>query len=286
MLAVIGGTGIYSLDGLEVLNEQSIETPYGPHSGPITTGLFNQQKLLFLPRHGSGHELLPHEINYRANIWALKSLGATRVIGLSAVGSLQEEIAPGELSLVSQYFDFVKGHREKSFFGHGLVAHVSTAIPSCHHQSEQLLNAANLAKIGLHKEKTYACVDGPRLGSRAESLFLKNAAQCDVVGMTNVPEAFLAREAQLCYTTIAIATDYDCWKEDPSAHASVEQIIARYGKSLTLAKALLGQYLKQQEETPHDSNYCQCRSALKSAVLSPENTLGQKQKALLEVLQR
>ncbi|WP_257255497.1 MULTISPECIES: MTAP family purine nucleoside phosphorylase [unclassified Endozoicomonas] len=286
MLAVIGGTGIYKLDGLEVLNEQKIETPYGSHSGTITTGLFNQQKLLFLPRHGSGHELLPHEVNYRANIWALKSLGATRVIGLSAVGSLQEEIAPGELSLVSQYFDFVKGQREKSFFGNGLVAHVSTALPSCHHQSEQLLSAANSAEIGLHKEKTYACVDGPRLGSRAESLFLKNAAQCDVVGMTNVPEAFLAREAQLCYTTIAIATDYDCWKDDPSAHASVEQIVARYDRSLALARELLRQYLKQQQETPHDNTQCNCRSALKSALLSPENNLGQEQKALLEVLQK
>ncbi|KEQ18847.1 MTAP family purine nucleoside phosphorylase [Endozoicomonas numazuensis] len=285
MLAVIGGTGIYSLDGLEVLDEQTIETPFGPHSGPITTGLFNQQKLLFLPRHGSGHELLPHEINYRANIWALKSLGATRMIGLSAVGSLQEEIAPGELSLVSQYFDFVKGHREKSFFGQGLVAHVSTALPSCDHQAKQLINAANSADISLHQEKTYACVDGPRLGSRAESLFLKNAAQCDVVGMTNVPEAFLAREAQLCYTTIAIATDYDCWKEDPSAHATVEQIIARYDRSLALSKALLGQYLKQQEETPHDNTQCNCRNALKSAVLSSENNLSQEQKALLEVLQ-
>ncbi|MGI9279016.1 MAG: MTAP family purine nucleoside phosphorylase [Endozoicomonas sp.] len=251
MLAVIGGTGIYSLDGLETLNEQTIDTPYGPHSGPITTGIYHQQKLLFLPRHGSGHQLLPHEINYKANIWALKSLGATQVMGLSAVGSLQEEIAPGELSLVSQYFDFVKGSREKSFFGDGLVAHISTALPSCNHQSEQLINAANSEKIGLHKEKTYACIDGPRLGSRAESLFLKNAAQCDVVGMTNVPEAFLAREAQLCYTTIAIATDYDCWKE----------------------------------ETPHDSTQCTCRNALKSAVLSPESHLNQEQKALLELLQ-
>lgn len=286
MLAVIGGTGIYGLEGLQTLSEQTIKTPYGPHSDPITTGVFNEQELLFLPRHGSGHGLLPHEINYRANIWALKSLGATRVIGLSAVGSLQEEIAPGELSLVSQYFDFVKGNREKSFFGEGLVAHVSTALPSCDHQAEQLINAANTAGIDLHKEKTYACVDGPRLGSRAESLFLKNAAQCDVVGMTNVPEAFLAREAQLCYTTIAIATDYDCWKEDPSAHATVEQIIARYDRSLEMAKELLGQYLKQQEETPHDSTQCNCRNALKSSILSPESGLGQKQRDLLEILQR
>ncbi|WP_062270048.1 MTAP family purine nucleoside phosphorylase [Endozoicomonas arenosclerae] len=286
MLAVIGGTGIYSLDGLETLKEETLDTPFGPHSGPITTGVFKQQKILFLPRHGSAHQLLPHEINYRANIWALKSLGATQVIGLSAVGSLQEEIAPGELSLVSQYFDFVKGTRERSFFGEGLVAHISTALPSCNHQAEQLTTAANSAGINLHEEKTYACVDGPRLGSRAESLFLKNAAQCDVVGMTNVPEAFLAREAQLCYTTIAIATDYDCWMDDPAAHATVEQIIQRYDSSLATAKELLGQYLTLQGEQPHDDTQCSCRSALKTAILTPEVNLNQNHKALLEVLQK
>ncbi len=286
MLAVIGGTGIYSLDGMETLTEQTTETPYGEHSGPITTGVYNQQKVLFLPRHGSGHQLLPHEINYRANIWALKSLGATRVLGLSAVGSLQEEIVPGQLSLVSQYFDHVKGHREKSFFGHGLVAHVSTALPSCKQQAKQLTQAANDAGIGLHLDKTYACVDGPRLGTKAESLFLKNAVQCDLIGMTNVPEAFLAREAQLCYTTIGIATDYDCWMDDPSAHASVEQIISLYGKSLEVAKTLLGSYISQQAETPHDSKQCNCRRSLKSAILSPADSLGQEQKALLEVLQK
>ncbi|MGI9277622.1 MAG: MTAP family purine nucleoside phosphorylase [Endozoicomonas sp.] len=285
MLAIIGGTGIYNLDGIEIESEITLDTPYGSHSGPISRGRYGDLELLFLPRHGSKHEFLPHEVNYRANIWTLKSLGATRIIGMSAVGSLQEEVAPGDLSLVDQYFDFIKAPREKTFFGEGLAAHVSTAYPSCSHQTDQLAEAATVAKTELHRGKTYACVDGPRLGTRAESLFLKNAAQCDLVGMTNVPEAFLAREAQLCYTTIAIATDYDCWMDDPSQHVTVEQVFSRYGASLERAKNLLRHYLELQKDTPHDSNQCSCRNALASALLSPPDTLSDEKQALLDLLQ-
>ena len=286
MLTIIGGTGIYNLDGLEIQEEMTLDTPYGAHSGPVTRGTYDCQELLFLPRHGKSHQFLPHEVNYRANIWALKSLGATRVIGMSAVGSLQKEVAPGDLSLVDQYFDFIKGHREKTFFGEGLAAHVSTASPSCPHQAHQLALAASVAGTELHTAKAYACVDGPRLGTRAESLFLKNAAQCDLVGMTNVPEAFLAREAQLCYTTIAIATDYDCWMDDPSQHVTVEQVISRYGASLERAKSLLRHYLELQKETPHDSSQCSCRSSLATALLTPKESLEKDKQALLELLQK
>lgn len=280
MLGIIGGTGIYQLEGLEVVGEHDVDTPFGKPSAPIIEGKRGNRTLFFLPRHGRQHQLLPSEVNYRANIWALKSLGVTQVVGLSAVGSLQEEIAPGDLSLPSQYFDFVKGNREKTFFGKGLAAHVSTAEPTCHCLSESLVVAGESVDIKLHTDKTYGCVDGPRLGTRAESFFLRGAAGCDLVGMTNVPEVFLAREAQLCYCTIAIATDYDCWLDDPDQHVSVEQVIARYGASLEKAKTLLTVFIDQDEV----EYTCTCRTSLAAAVLTPKDALNAEQRSLLEVL--
>lgn len=280
MLSIIGGTGIYALEGLEITQEHQLDTPYGEPSAPILQGALGGRELLFLPRHGTQHQLLPSEVNYRANIWALKKLGATQVIGLSAVGSLREEVAPGDLSLPDQYFDFIKGNREKSFFGEGLAAHVSTAEPTCRCLAEGISRAGAEVGISLHRGKTYACVDGPRLGTRAESFFLRGAAGCDLVGMTNVPEVFLAREAQLCYTTIAIATDYDCWLDDPAQHVSVEQVIARYGASLEKAKQVLTQYIKGEAA----SCDCGCRTSLAAAVLTPEAVLSAEKKELLELL--
>lgn len=280
MLGIIGGTGIYQLDGLEVTGEHDVETPFGKPSTPIVEGKIGVRTLFFLPRHGRQHELLPSEVNYRANIWALKSLGVTQVIGLSAVGSLKKEIAPGDLSLPDQYFDFVKGHREKTFFGKGLAAHVSTAEPTCKRLSAGLAAAGERVGIRLHTGKTYGCVDGPRLGTRAESFFLRGAAGCDLVGMTNVPEVFLAREAQLCYCTIAIATDYDCWLDDPNQHVSVEQVIARYGASLEKAKTVVSAFTDDYAE----DGDCACRCSLASAVLTPKEALNKEQSALLELL--
>ncbi|NQY35526.1 MAG: MTAP family purine nucleoside phosphorylase [Alteromonadaceae bacterium] len=282
MLAIIGGSGIYQFTGLEVITEHQILTPFGWPSGDIVEGKFGQLTVFFLPRHGFKHELLPHEVNYRANIWALKSLGVTQIIGLSATGSLQQEIAPGDLSLPSQYFDFIKGQREKSFFGHGMAAHVSTAKPTCPALSHNISQAAVTDNITLHRDKTYACVDGPRLGTRAESLFLKNAVKADLVGMTNVPEVFLAREAQICYVTIAIATDYDCWQDDPAHHVTVEQVISRYGASLQQAKSLIATYLEH-----HHNNAgvdCGCRQSLASAMMTPLKSLSTENHALLKVL--
>ncbi|MFY0678184.1 MAG: S-methyl-5'-thioadenosine phosphorylase [Neptuniibacter sp.] len=280
MLGIIGGTGIYNLEGLEVSGEFELDTPFGKPSAPVIKGKMGERELFFLPRHGRHHELLPSEVNYKANIWALKKLGVTQVIGLSAVGSLREEIKPGDLSLPDQYFDFIKGDRDKTFFGNGLAAHVSTAEPTCGCLADGLQSAGESLDISLHRHKTYGCVDGPRLGTRAESFFLRGAAGCDLVGMTNVPEVFLAREAQLCYCTIAIATDYDCWMDDPAHHVSVEQVIARYGASLEKAKQLLLAYIK----TPEREFSCGCRSSLAAAVLTPVSALGAEQKELLDLL--
>lgn len=280
MLGIIGGTGIYQLEGLEVTAEHELETPFGAPSAPIIQGRMGERDLFFLPRHGRKHELLPSEVNYRANIWALKKLGVTEVVGLSAVGSLREEIAPGDLSLPDQYFDFVKGNREKTFFGKGLAAHVSTAEPTSKPLADALEQAGAQVGISVHRGKTYGCVDGPRLGTRAESFFLRGAAGCDLVGMTNVPEVFLAREAQISYCTIAIATDYDCWMEDPAHHVSVEQVIARYGASLEKAKKLLTAFINASVQELD----CPSRTSLACAVLTPRDSLTAEQQALLELL--
>nr|WP_281411949.1 MTAP family purine nucleoside phosphorylase [Motiliproteus sediminis] len=282
-MAIIGGTGVYAIEQMNDLEEIRIDTPYGPPSAPLVKGVLAGRELLFLARHGQHHQYLPHEVNYRANIWALKRAGATQVVGISAVGSLRQEIAPGDLSLPSQYFDFVKGAREKTFFGHGLAGHVSTAEPTCGCLGDAVAKAAASLDIAVHRDKTYGCVDGPRLGTRAESFFLRDAAGCDLVGMTNVPEVFLAREAQLCYCTLTIATDYDCWMDDPAQHVTVEQVIARYGASLEKARRVIVR-LAEQGTLPNAT--CGCRKSLASAILTPPERLSSEQHSLLELLQR
>ena len=283
MLGIIGGTGVYAIDELEDSDEVRIDTPYGPPSSPLVKGRMGAREVVFLARHGQYHQYLPHEVNYRANIWALKMVGVTQVLGISAVGSLRHEIAPGDLSLPTQYFDFVKGAREKTFFGDGLAAHVSTAEPTCRCLADAVGAAAATIDIAIHRDKTYGCVDGPRLGTRAESFFLRDAAGCDLVGMTNVPEVFLAREAQLCYATLTIATDYDCWLDDPAQHVTVEQVIARYGASLEKARRVVSALL-DSDRPPAAA--CHCRHALAAAVLTPLERLSPDKQSLLELLQR
>ncbi|HRH86869.1 MAG TPA: S-methyl-5'-thioinosine phosphorylase [Rubrivivax sp.] len=281
MLAVIGGTGIYELAGMQVEQHLDAATPFGMPSGAIVRGRLGERELLFLARHGSGHRLLPHEVNYRANLYALKRAGATQIIGFSAVGSLVQHVAPGDLAMPDQYFDWTKGGRARSFFGDGVVAHISTAQPI----SERLVDwaAATAARIGvpLHRGLSYACVEGPRLGTRAESLFLRQVG-CQLVGMTNVPEAFLAREAQICYASVCIVTDYDCWMDDPAMHVSISGILAKYRESLdrarTLLDALLALPLPEQEP--------QIRGALQHAMLTPDAALTDAQREWLAVLRR
>jgi 5'-methylthioadenosine phosphorylase len=281
MLAMIGGTGVYQMEGMEVLESTDAETPFGMPSSPIVKGRIAGQEILFLARHGLRHQLLPHELNYRANIFALKSLGATQIIGISAVGSLKEEIAPGDLAIPGQYFDWTKGQRAATFFGNGIAAHVSTAMPVSGQLTDWIADRARTMDIRLHTGVTYACVEGPRLGTRAESHFLRQAG-CHVVGMTNVPEVFLAREAQICYATIGIATDYDCWMEDPAMHVQATEIFALYKQSLLKAQNLLASLLA----TPRPAEEPEIRQALAHALLTPEHALTQEQISLLEVLRR
>ena len=278
MLAIIGGTGFYSLD--EVEREQEVDTPFGRPSAPLVFARIEGAEVVFLPRHGPGHRLLPHEINYCANIYALKQAGARQVVAVSACGSLREEIEMGHLVIPDQYFDHTRGRRRSTFFGDGIAAHISTAEVADPALRGCLAAAAAGAGANVHERATFACVEGPRLGSRAESLFLRSAVRADIVGMTCVPEAFLAREAQLCYATLAIVTDYDCWHNDPARHVSVSQVFATYGKSLALARAVVSGMIAGGLPEIDDKH----RRALADALITRPEQLSAAQGAIMEVL--
>ena len=279
MIGIIGGTGLYRMEALQVTQIREVSTPFGPPSSPIVLGVLQGRDVAFLARHGLHHDLLPGEINFRANIWALKSVGVRTVIGVSAVGSLREEISPGDLSLPSQYLDFTKGQRAATFFGRGMVAHISTAQPVCAATAGLIARVARSLGTKVHENKTYACIEGPRLGTRAESFFLRGAG-ADLVGMTNVPEAFLAAEAQLGYCTISLATDYDCWLEDASQHVSADQVIALFHKNLGRVQQLIcgavAEYV-EDESRP-------CRHALRTAIVTPREQMTDEQRAIVDFL--
>ena len=213
MIAVIGGSGIYDIDGLQGAAWQAVDSPWGTPSDEILTGTLDGVKMAFLPRHGRGHVHGPTTVPYRANIDALKRIGVTDVISVSACGSFREEMAPGDFVVVDQFIDRTFG-REKSFFGTGCVAHVSVAHPTCPRLGDACFTAAQDAGITVHKGGTYLAMEGPQFASLAESKMYRESWGCDVIGMTNMPEAKLAREAELCYASIAMVTDYDSWHPD------------------------------------------------------------------------
>ena len=279
MLAIIGGTGFYELPGMEIESHDAAGTPFGDASGPVVRGRVDGRSVLFLARHGGGHRLLPHEVNYRANVFALKQSGATQILGFSAVGSLAEAIAPGHFAVPSQYFDWTKGERQRTFFGDGVAGHVSTAEPVSANMVDWIAAAAKRSKLPLHRDVTYACIEGPRLGTRAESLFLRQAG-CHLVGMTNVPEVFLAREAQICYATVGIATDYDCWMEDPAKHVTVNRMMELYRESLANARLLLSALLAA--EPPAEEP--EIRNALQASLMTPDEAMTPAQRDWMRTL--
>ena len=281
MLAIIGGTGLYDLNGLDVEERLTGITPFGEPSGEILRGRLHGQSVLFLARHGSGHRLLPHEVNYRANVFALKRAGATQLLGFSAVGSLALEAGPGSLVMPEQYVDWTRGQRERTFFGGGVAAHVSTARPVSAALVEAVCAAGLRAGVPVQRGMTYACVEGPRLGTQAESHLLRQLG-CHLVGMTNVPEVFLAREAQMAYATVGLVTDYDCWLDDPAQHVSVGAIFERYGRTLADARRVLDALLQAPLPEPEPDS----RQALASALLTPDAALAAQQRQWLDVLRR
>ncbi len=220
-VAVIGGSGIYKLDAITIKNQIKVRTPFGEPSADIMECEVNGVSFYFLPRHGLGHKFTPSEVNYRANIFALKKLGVNTIVSISAVGSLQEQYAPKHFVLVDQFIDWTKGLRKRSFFDEGIVGHVSAADPIEKSLQKRLYDACQKAGVTSHLGGTYICIEGPQFSTRAESKIYRGFG-ASVIGMTNVPEAFLAKEAGMAYATVAMVTDYDCWKEE---HCTVQEIM-------------------------------------------------------------
>jgi len=236
-VGIIGGSGLYDMEGLTDVREERVETPFGSPSDALVVGKLGGTPVAFLPRHGRGHRFLPSEVNYRANIYALKLLGASHIVSVSAVGSLQEEHAPGTVVIPTQILDRTTGMRERTFFGKGVVGHVSLADPYCPGLQEAVFAACQKEGVKSHLGGTYVCVEGPRFSSRAESFSFRrdNAA---IIGMTAMPEAILAREAEIPYATLAFVTDYDCWKEHEEA-VSVEAVLAVLKKNVDASKRIV-----------------------------------------------
>ncbi len=268
ILGIIGGSGIYDIDGLEDRQWVKATSSFGEPSDDILTGTLLGQRMAFLPRHGRGHVIPPSEVNYRANIDALKRMGVTDVLSLSAVGSLKEGLPPGTFVIVDQFIDRTFA-REKSFFGRGLVAHVSMAHPVCSRLGDRLQQAAGQAGITAVRGGTYLAMEGPQFSSLAESNLYREWG-CDVIGMTNMPEAKLAREAELCYASVAMVTDFDCWHPGHDA-VSVDQIISVLLANADKARALVKTVVPQlQADAGADgaAARCSCRSALQHALIT------------------
>jgi 5'-methylthioadenosine phosphorylase len=265
-IAVIGGSGLYDLDGLEDVKERRVETPFGDPSDVIVEGVIGDTRLLFLARHGRGHRLLPSEVNYRANIFALKALGASQVVSISAVGSMKEEIRPGEMVVVDQYIDRTKG-RPSTFFGDGIVGHVMFADPACATLGGLLYDAASGLGITVHRGGTMMVMEGPAFSTRAES-HMHRALGVDLIGMTAMPEAKLAREAELCYATLGLATDYDCWHEEEE-DVSVDAIVAILKQNAANARRVIEQIAKSVS----DERNCACATALEYAIITERDRI-------------
>jgi 5'-methylthioadenosine phosphorylase len=255
ILGIIGGSGVYHLPGLEDIREEAVKTPWGEPSDLLHFGRLNGTEAVFLPRHGRGHRLSPSGINYRANIDAMKRVGVTDIISVSACGSFREELPPGLFVAVDQFIDRTFG-RETSFFGNGCVAHVSMAHPVAPLLQNRLVAAAHAEKIDIVKGGTYVCMEGPQFSSRAESLGYKSAG-AHVIGMTGLPEAKLAREAEISYATLAMVTDYDCWREDEAAvevHDILEVVRSNADKAARLLARLMADFPDERQPCPIGSD--------------------------------
>ncbi len=261
VLGVIGGSGLYAMEGLERVQEHTIETPFGAPSDALIEGWIGDTQLFFLPRHGRGHLFSPSEINYRANIWALKKVGCTDVLSVSAVGSMRRKIVPGDLVLVDQFIDRTVS-RPRTFFENGVVAHVGFADPTSRRTRTALQKACERLGLRHHNGGTYVCIEGPQFSTRAESLSYRKIPGVSVVGMTNLPEARLAREAELPYATLALATDYDCWNDEHDA-VTVDQVIATLHANVAKAQ----QVIRAVAEQPPEGD-CPSQDALRFAVMT------------------
>jgi len=261
VLGVIGGSGLYQMHGLERGEWLSVDTPFGAPSDAYFIGDLEGVRVVFLPRHGRGHRLLPSELNFRANIYGMKKLGVEQLIAVSAVGSLKKDIAPGHLVVPDQFIDRTRG-RISTFFGRGIVAHVSFADPMCSELTRRLVAVGRERGATIHEGGTYICMEGPQFSTRAES-FLYRSWGADIIGMTNLQEAKLAREAEICFATLALATDYDCWNTE-SSDVVIKDVLAILNKNVAMAQDIIHGVIKQLP----DERACPCAHALAQAIIT------------------
>jgi 5'-methylthioadenosine phosphorylase len=260
-IGIIGGSGLYDMAELTDREERSVETPFGEPSAPYVIGTLRGKRVAFLARHGIGHRLMPSELNFRANIFGFKTLGVEYILSASAVGSLKDEYKPLDLVIPDQFFDRTRG-RVSTFFGRGLVAHVGFAHPFCRTLSDLVYAAAEASPATVHRGGTYVCMEGPQFSTLAESRFYR-ASSMDIIGMTNLQEAKLAREAEICYTTIALVTDYDCWHPEHD-QVTVEMIVANLTHNAATAQQVIADAVGK---LPFDRT-CECATALKYAIIT------------------
>jgi 5'-methylthioadenosine phosphorylase len=261
-IGIIGGSGLYHIEGFTKQKWVKVKTPFGATSDDFLTGKLGGREVVFLPRHGRGHRILPSELNHRANIWAMKKLGVAWILSVSAVGSLQEKYRPCDIVLPNQFVDRTKRSLEHTFFGRGIVAHIAFADPICEELRVLVLESASALKARIHNGGTYVNMEGPAFSTRAESM-ANHKAGFDVIGMTNLGEAKCAREAEIAYTTMAMVTDYDCWKVDEE-HVTVEMVIANLQKNAAQAKAILSHVIPRLPAEPD----WPCHSALRNAIMT------------------
>jgi 5'-methylthioadenosine phosphorylase len=266
IIGVIGGSGLYQMAGLEQIREIQIKTPFGKPSEKFLKGRLGKTELIFLSRHGQGHRWLPTEINFRANIFAMKKFGVDRIISVSAVGSLRQEIAPGDIVIPDQFIDRTT-QRPSTFFGNGIVAHVSLADPFCKDLSGKLAGAATSEGGKVHSRGTYLCMEGPQFSTRAES-HLYRSWGADVIGMTNLQEAKLAREAEICFSTLALATDYDCWNQ-AAGDVEIESVLTVLRHNAELAQRTI----RRAATLLTDSRSCFCAMSLKDAIITERSRI-------------
>lgn len=276
-VGVIGGSGLYEIEGLSDIKELEVSTPFGKPSDPIVVGTLQEKRVAFLPRHGRGHRILPGEVNVRANIYALKSLGVEWLIAVNACGSMKEEIAPMDVVIPDQIIDRTKG-RVGTFFGNGLVVHVSFAEPFCPRLSDILYESAKKVGANVHKGGTYVCIEGPRFSTKAESK-MHRLWDADIIGMTLIPEAVLAREAELCYASIALSTDYDVWHET-EAPVTAEMVVERVQNNVETAKSTIKGALPL---IPPERD-CHCATALSVAIQTARDRIPGRIKRELDLL--
>src|SRR5213596_2089889 len=267
-IGIIGGSGLYQMPELKDVEEVKIDTPFGSPSDAFILGTLENQRVAFLPRHGRGHRFTPTEVPFRANIYAMKLLGVERILSASAVGSLQEKYAPLDMVIPDQFFDRTRARaRESTFFGEGIVAHVTFAHPVCGDLGDVLEESCQAVSVKVHRGGTYICMEGPAFSTVAESSVYRSWGM-DVIGMTNLQEAKLAREAEICYATLALVTDYDCWHPEHDS-VTAESVIANLGKNAATAKAVLKSAVRRI--VPGSPRECECASALSHALVTPAN---------------